>query len=239
MFGTVRLHFALLLICALALHEGSARADELKKVDLLLVLAIDVSRSVTEERLAVQREGYAAAFQSREVLDAITSGRYQAIAATYVVWSAPNDQRQIGDWNYIASEEAAREFASLASEMPRLMGSSTSIGGALSFSARLMEGAPFIATRKIIDISGDGAHNSGLPLEWERATVLARGITINGLPILGSEGEISEYYRDNVIGGDGAFMVTVTSPHNREAFKKAIILKLVREIASLNAASMR
>jgi hypothetical protein len=229
-----------LLSLALALAPPAARAAE--PVDLLLVLAADVSRSVTEPKFKLQREGAAAAITHPEVVTAITSGPNRRIAICFVEWATAGQQSVVVDWTVIADNDSARSFGGKLVELPRSFAGSTSISNAIDFAVTQLERAPFKAERRVIDISGDGNNNSGRSVTEARDDALAKGITINGLVILTplSEsfrpehthppGGLEKYFQDNVIGGFGAFTV-VAETH--ESFGRALTKKLIAEIAGL------
>jgi hypothetical protein len=199
-------------------------------VDLALVLAVDVSASVTDDRYALQRNGFAAAFRDDAVIEAIGSGERHAIAVTLVQWSGPSSQRQVIGWTIIDGAASGRAFGAALEEAPRAFSDFTSISGGLDYSVLLLRTSGLDATRKVIDVSGDGANNSGRALADAREAAIAAGITVNGLAILGNEPGLDAYYRDNVIGGDGAFMIVA---QDYTAFSRAILKKLVREIAEI------
>ena len=198
------------------------------KVDLALVLAIDVSGSINIERWELQRRGYAAAFKSPEVIAAVAGGQQKAIAVTMVEWSGSDHQEQVVPWTIIRDEVSAAAFSSAMGEAPRVFSDWTSISGGLDFSTALFARSGIEATRRMIDVSGDGVNNNGRPITDARDAVLAQGIIINGLPILTDYAFLDEYYRDNVIGGPNAFVEVV---HDYTAFSTAVLNKLVREIA--------
>jgi hypothetical protein len=189
---------------------------------------VDVSGSITDERWRLQTEGYAAAFRSGEVIDAISNGPRHAVAVTLIEWAGAHEQQQMIDWTLVTDEASARAFAVAIAEMPRLFSGSTSISGAIDYAAALLDTSVHTASRRIIDVSGDGTNNVGRPVGFARNEALARGITINGLPIIADEPSIDSYYREHVIGGPGAFLVVA---RGYEAFAKAILDKLVKEIA--------
>jgi hypothetical protein len=216
--------FASLLMLALA---GPAAAQG--AVDLQLVLAVDVSGSVDQVRFELQKRGYVAAFRHARVLQAIRSGPRQAIAATMVQWTGPALQVQVAGWTRVGDEESASAFAAAVEGAPRqLFSGGTSISGAIDHAATLFPGSPFRATRRVIDVSGDGANNRGRSVTRARDEAVAAGIVINGLPILALEPDLDRYYYDNVIGGPGAFVVVA---RNYDTFADAILKKLVTEIA--------
>jgi len=218
------------LVIAVAVLAVCVATAAARTVDLALVLAVDVSGSVNTERFELQRQGYAKAFASREVIEAIAAGENRAIAVTLVEWSGATHQRQMVGWTVISSAESALAFGSAISETPRAFADWTSISGALDFSLALFEQTEGVtAARRVIDVSGDGINNNGRPINDARGDVLTAGITINGLPILSEYPTLDEYYRDNVIGGPGSFVVAVS---DFDGFGAAILGKLVREIAA-------
>jgi hypothetical protein len=229
---------ALLIWCAVVVAAPSARAQE--QVDLLLVLAADVSRSVDTPKFQLQREGYAAAIADKRVLEAITAGPHRRIAICFVEWSGVSAQKLVIPWTVVDGADAARKFGDQLLELPRSFAERTSISGGIDFSVRLFEQAPFSAARRTIDVSGDGTNNSGRDVTLARDEALAKGITINGLVILSDRpmawnpehtnppGGLANYFRDNVIGGPGAFVVVA---ENFNSFGQAIVKKLIAEIA--------
>jgi hypothetical protein len=228
-----------LLGLALMLGPPSARAAE--PVDMLLVLAADVSRSVTEPKFRLQREGAAAAITHPEVLKAITSGPHRRIAVCFVEWATVGQQSVVVDWTAIGSAAAARGFGDRLIEAPRSFSGSTSISAAIDFSVLQLERAPFISEQRVIDVSGDGNNNSGRAVTDARDAALEKGITINALVILtplsdsfrpehtNPPGGLESYFRHNVIGGAGSFTVVA---EGHEAFGRALTKKLIQEIAA-------
>ena len=226
-----------LLALAFAL-SAPARAAE--QVDLLLVLASDVSRSVDTRKFQLQREGYAAALSNPRVVEAIKSGPHGRIAICFVEWSGATSQKLVIDWTIVSDAASARKIGDQLIELPRSFADRTSISAGLDFSMSLLERAPFQATRRTIDVSGDGTNNSGRDIASARDEVLAKGVTINGLVILSDTplpwnpehtnppGGLDEYYRRNVTGGPGSF-VMVAENHN--SFGQAIVKKMIAEIA--------
>lgn len=221
-----------------ALNSGYrlVAGSEQPSVDVELVLAVDVSYSMDPGELLLQREGYAEAIVSNEFLQALKAGPNRRLALVYVEWSGPNDQKIIVPWRLIDSHESAAAVAAEIAKAPVRMGSRTSISGAINFALPLFDADPYRGLRRVIDVSGDGVNNDGSPVTIARDAALARGITINGLPImlegrLPSQMDIDDldlYYEDCVIGGSGSFMVTIRS---RDGFKEAIRTKLVLEVA--------
>jgi Protein of unknown function (DUF1194) len=228
----------LVAMAALILAAPLARAAE--RVDLLLVLAADVSRSMDQAKFKLQRDGYVAALSDKRVLAAISSGRHQRIAVCFVEWSGVTAQKLLIDWMVIDGPEAARKFGDSLVELPRSFADRTSISGAIDFAMNLLEQAPYQAERRTIDVSGDGTSNSGRDVKTARDEANAKGVTINGLVILSERplawnpdhtnppGGLAKYYQDNVIGGAGAFVVVA---EDFNSFGQAIIKKLIAEIA--------
>jgi Protein of unknown function (DUF1194) len=208
---------------------GAARAAEVE-VDLQLVLAVDASGSVNMYRFELQKRGYAQAFRNPRVLNAIRSGMAQAIAVTMLQWTGPRLQVHVVPWMVVKDAASAEALAvAIESTQRKLFGGGTSISGAIDYSRLILTQSPFTATRRTIDISGDGANNIGRPASLARDEAVRDGITINGLPILSVEPDLDNYYFENVIGGPGAVMVPADS---YESFADAILKKLIIEIAS-------
>ncbi len=216
--------WALLMVLALA---GAAVAQT---ADLQLVLAVDASGSVDQVRFELQKRGYVAAFRHARVLQAIRAGPNRAIAVTMVQWTGPALQVQVVGWALVGDEESAATFADAIERAPRqLFGGGTSISGAIDHAATLFATSPFQASRRVIDVSGDGANNRGRSVTLARDAAVAAGIGINGLPILALEPDLDRYYYENVIGGPGAFVIAA---QNYETFADAILKKLIAEIAA-------
>ncbi|MBR9763726.1 MAG: DUF1194 domain-containing protein [Rhodobacteraceae bacterium] len=210
----------------------------LVEVDVELALMVDVSRSMTPRELDIQRRGYAAALTSDAVLSVIGDGFLGRIAVTYVEWAGPGSHRVVVDWTTIGSaDEAAIVAGALMESQPAGM-QRTSISSALDYAASTLDGNRFQGLRRVVDISGDGPNNSGAPVVPARDRLLARGITINGLPLMTDEGvgsqwtldSLDTYYRDCVIGGQGAFVIPVRS---WDEFADAVRRKIVLEIAAI------
>jgi hypothetical protein len=205
-----------------------ARAED--GVDLLLVLAVDASGSVNQYRFELQRRGYADAFRNPQVLRAIQSGLQQSIAVTMFQWTGPRLHIETVPWTVVKNKASADALAATIESAPRrLYGGGTSLSGAIDFGMSLFPQSPVTAARRVIDISGDGSNNAGRSPIAARDAALGQGVTINGLPILSVEDDLDVYYRDNVIGGEGAFLIAAKS---FEDFGDAIIKKLIAEIAS-------
>lgn len=223
-----------------AMGLALTRAFAAEVVDLLLVLAADVSRSVDAQKFQLQREGYAAAVTDPRVIDAIRSGPRSQIAICFVEWSGVGNQKVVIDWAIVRDVASAQQFAAQLVEAPRAFADRTSISGGIDFAMTQFERSPFSSRRRTIDVSGDGTNNSGRDVRQARDEAVAQGITINSLAILSDRplswnaehtnppGGLEAYFRDNVIGGPGAF---VLAAQNFNAFGQAIISKLIAEIA--------
>ncbi|WP_375412552.1 DUF1194 domain-containing protein [uncultured Bradyrhizobium sp.] len=220
-------------------NPGAQLADtrELPSVDVELVLAVDVSYSMDMDELAIQREGYAQAIVSKEFLQALKTGPNGKISITYFEWAASSDQKIIIPWRLIDGPESADAVAAEIMKTPIRRASRTSISGAINFAMPLFDENPHRGLRRVIDISGDGPNNNGAPVTGARDAAVEKGVTINGLPIMVKEPSYSTmdidnldfYYEDCVIGGPGAFVVTIK---DRDKFKEAIRTKLVLEVAN-------
>ena len=205
-------------------------------VDVELVLAVDVSYSMDMDELAIQREGYAQAIVSKEFLTALKSGPTGKIAVTYFEWAASSDQKLIIPWRVIDGPESADAVASEIMKTPIRRASRTSISGAIYYAMPLFDENALHGLRRVIDISGDGPNNNGGPVTVARDEAVAKGIVINGLPIMAKELSYSTmdienldlYYEDCVIGGAGSFVVPIKE---RDKFKEAIRTKLLLEVA--------
>ncbi len=212
-------------------------------VDLALVLAVDVSTSMDPDEQNLQRQGYVEAFRAPSVHQAIHAGLLGRIAVTYVEWAGahtPGYQKVIIPWTVLESPKDTIAFADRLARAPTHRVPGTSISKAIEFSLALLSSGDFLATRRVIDISGDGSNNQGGLVTKARDKAVARGVTINGLPIMLKEPDRREnapmdaYYRDCVIGGSGAFLVPV---REREQFLTQTRTKIVREIAGVGAPS--
>ena len=217
-------------------HQLAETGDSKPVVDVELILATDISYSMDMDELAIQREGYAQAIVSKEFLQALKALPNGKIAITYFEWAASSDQKIIIPWRLIDGPETADAVANEIMKTPVRRASRTSISGAINFAMPLFDENPYHGMRRVIDISGDGPNNNGEPVTGPRDAALAKGITINGLPIMVKEPSYSTmdidnldfYYEDCVIGGPGSFVVSIK---DREKFKEAIRTKLLLEVA--------
>lgn len=221
----------------LALTLGlSSQSGAAEQVDVELVLAVDVSLSMSPDELEIQRHGYAAALTHDRVLEAIAEGAYGKIAVTYVEWAGSTSQVVIVPWTVIANRADAERVVRQLTAKPPNSARRTSISSALEFGSDLFAESAFRSSKRVIDISGDGPNNQGPPVELIRDGVVAQGITINGLPLMTNGGfgsaydveDLDRYYADCVIGGPGAFMIPV---NDWAQFPEAIRRKLVLELA--------
>lgn len=212
-----------------------ARAED--AVDVALVLAVDVSRSIDADEARLQREGYRTAVSDPVVVAAIRGGMLGSIAIAYAEWAGIEYQHTVIPWRRIATQAEANAWAAELDAAPRNSLSWTSIYGAIRHARELLDECPWEATRQVIDVSGDGVNNSGPPADQQRDAAVAEGITINGLPIVNDRPTfgrlppvpLDDYYRENVIGGDGSFMIVA---EDFESFGVAVKRKLIREIAA-------
>ena len=238
---TFRMLLTLFVSCAMLAPIAASAADE---VDLLLVLAVDVSRSIDAAKFQLQREGYAAAVADPRVLDAIKSGRIGRIGLSLVEWSGVGAQKVVVDWSIIGDTETAKGFGDRLLEAPRSFADRTSISGAIEFAVGHLAKAPYDSARRTIDVSGDGTNNAGRDVTLQRDDAVAKGITINGLVILSENpmswnpdhtnppGGLANYYKTNVMGGPNAFVMVA---ENFNSFGQAIIKKMIAEVAQAHA----
>lgn len=230
-----------LLVLCLGLAASAARSAE--RVDLALVLASDVSRSVTTEKFRLLRQGYAAAITNPRVMAAIRSGPHRRIAVAFVEWSGAASQKVVIDWTVIDGPKAAHAFGARLLEAPRPFLGHTAIGAGIDFAVAQLAKAPYFAERQTIDVSGDGVNNAGRDVRLARDEAVKRGITINGLVILSEipapwypdpphthpPGGLEQYYQTHVIGGLGAFVMVA---EDFDSFGNAIVKKMIAEVAT-------
>ena len=237
MLARVLVPVALALIVALP-AAAQVPPGEPIEVDVELVLAVDVSRSMSPRELEIQRRGYAEALVSDPVVQAITQGMTGQVAIAYLEWAGQASQRVVIDWRLLGSRADAEAFAADLSAGFSASMRRTSISTALLAAADMFEGNGYVGLRRVIDISGDGPNNEGRPVTQARDEVLGRGIIINGLPLMTNDGfgagfnlpDLDEYYRQCVVGGPAAFVVPVT---DWDQFADAVRQKLVLELVGL------
>ncbi|MDF2095093.1 DUF1194 domain-containing protein [Aquibaculum arenosum] len=222
---SLRVLFLLVLLSVSLAEPLRAQAP----VDLALVLAVDASSSVNAYEFDLQMNGIADAFRDPEVQGAISGVGDRGMAVALVQWGSQNEQVVAVDWSLVYDPATAAAFAAAVQAAPRYVdGGSTAIGNALRFSTRFLASAPYQSMRQVIDVSGDGRINQGIATQTGRDAAVAAGVTVNGLAILNEEPGLDLYYRDNVVGGPGAFVLSAV---NYEDFGRAMRLKLVREMA--------
>lgn len=189
---------------------------------------------MTREELALQRRGYAAAFRSRDVIDAIAYGRHGRVAITYVEWGASNSRRVIVPWMLVAGASDALALAARLDEAKIGHLFQTSIAGAIRYGLRALGDNAYTGERRVIDISGDGPNNDGGTVTVSRDMAVREGVTINGLPVVLGEGApeggvtLDAYYADCVVGGPRSFILPVSS---WSQFPTAVRLKLALELS--------
>jgi len=233
-----------LIILGLGAATAPAKSDE--AVDAAIVLAADVSRSIDDEEFDLQRHGYAAAIVSDKLMEAIRSGPHGSVALAYVEWAGEGEQTIVVDWTVLRTPADAAKFAAALTAAPRSFVGRTAIGTALDFAMGLFAEGGIAADRKVIDVSGDGTSNQGNAASEARDAAVKAGVVVNGLSIFNRRaaasggylalhtnppGGLAQYYRDNVIGGPGAFVLPID---DFGKFGDAMIRKLTAEIASLD-----
>lgn len=215
-----------------------ARAED---VDVALVLVTDVSRSIDDSEFKLEKEGYATAFTSPNVLQAIAGGPSGRIAVAYVEFASSFEVRTVLDWTVISDKASAEAFSTRLAAQPRSFWGRTAISAGIDQAVQLLAKAGITAPRHVIDVCGDGTNNAGRDVAKARDNALKTGATINGLAIINDHpvswtfahvqppGGLANYYRNNVTGGPGSFVVEV---HDFHAFGEAMTRKLVNEIAA-------
>lgn len=228
------------LILLLLLLAGAARAAE--PVDMTLVLVSDVSRSVDDSEFQMEKAGYAAAFNDPRVIAAIRGGAVGAIAVAYVEFAGSYEVNTVLDWHVVRDAASARQFTEKLDGAPRSFWGRTSISAGIDRAMRMLEENGFEAQRRVIDVAGDGTNNSGREVSAARDDAVAAGVTVNGLAIINEHpvsytyahvqppGGLTEWYRQNVTGGTGSFVVEV---REFAGFGEAMTRKLINEIAAL------
>ena len=232
--GGIRLGIAILAGCFVG--ESTRAAPSAQQVDLALVIVTDVSYSVDENEARFQREGAITAFRSSDVVKAIQSGSLGRIAVTYLDFSSYQSSKVIVGWTLVHDKASADAFADVLASKPRTLGVQTSISSGLELAQRLLEASPYTATKRVIDVSGDGPNNEGHLVDKVRDELVAKGIVINGLPIMTPADQydvyylpdLDKYYAGCVIGGPGAF---IQIAHGFEDLARALRRKLILEIS--------
>ena len=221
-----------LLSIAVFLWITAACAEE---VDVELFLAVDISQSMSYDELDIQRQGYASALVSEEVLGAIASGPLGVIALTYVEWAGVGRSRTVVPWTRLATRQDAEVIAGIIAANFETTRRGTSISSVMLLAEKSMETNEFNGLRRVLDISGDGPNNTGPPVTLTRDRLLAKGITINGLPLMTREAasdiwgvpDLDAYFLNCVIGGPAAFVVPVRDwPEFPAAIRRKLVLEL-------------
>ena len=226
------------LAVLLLLSTRPAVADD---VDLALVLVTDVSRSIDDTEYALEKQGYVTAFTSPAVIKAIRGGFLGKIAVAYIEFAGDGETRIVIDWTLIRDQASGRAFADQLSAAPRSFRGRTAISSGIDLAVQALAESGHNATRRVIDVCGDGTNNAGREIAAARDDAIRAGITINGLAIINDHpvswtfahvqppGGLPHYYRENVTGGPGSFVLEV---HDFSTFGEAMTRKLVTEIAS-------
>ena len=247
-----RLSIAAVAVLAAVAALPARAAAQTRTVDVAIALAADVSRSIDDEEFELQRKGYAAALTSPQFVQAIQSGVHGAVALCFIEWAGPGQQALVARWMVIRDGEGATDFAKMLLAAPRSFAGRTAIGDGIDFASAQLAAGNIAATRRVIDVSGDGTNNSGRPVTAARDDVTAKGVTINGLAIINEKtggiqgtflfghthppGGLPNYYHDNVIGGPGAFVLQIS---NFETFAQAMTNKLLTEISDATPHGLR
>ncbi len=217
---------------------GPARAGE--PVDIALALVTDVSRSIDDSEYDLEKKGYATAFNSPEVIAAIKGGAVGSLAVTYIEFAGSYEVKTVIDWTVIRDEKGARAFAEQLIANPRSFYGRTAIGSGMEAAIKALASSGYEAQRNVIDVCGDGTNNNGPEVASVRDEAVAAGITVNGLAIINDHpvswtfahvqppGGLANYYRENVAGGPGTFVLEV---HDFKTFGEAMTRKLINEIA--------
>jgi hypothetical protein len=236
----------LIAACLLVVVPAPARAGE--PVDLLLALVTDVSRSIDDAEFSLEKTGYRTAFTSPDVIAAIKAGPVGAIAVIYIEFASTYEVRTLLDWTVIRDEATADAFAARLREAPRSFRGRTAIGAGMEQALQAMAAAPFETRRRVIDVCGDGTSNNGPDVADMRDRAVEAGLTVNGLAIVNESpvswafahvqppGGLVNYYRQNVTGGPGSFVLEVRDFRN---FGAAMTRKLINEIALGGAPAVR
>lgn len=218
----------IIILFLFAFPLGMQEARPAQEVDLQLILAVDSSSSVDAREFDLQMKGYADAFRHKEVQAAIRSVGDRGVAVAMIHWAGEDEQVVAQDWQLLVGAGDAETFADLLDRTPRYVRrGSTAIGNMFAFTGAMMKAAPYVGRRQVLDVSGDGQSNKGLNVARERESLLENGVTVNGLAILNEEPGLDQYFRQQVVAGAGAFVIS--SP-GFEEFGEAIRNKILREL---------
>jgi len=231
-------------VLCLVLAAMSPAAQAADSVDVALVLVTDVSRSIDDSEFRLEKDGYATAFTSPAVLSAIQGGPIGQIAVAYVEFASGFEVRTVLDWTLIRDKASAQSFVAKLAAAPRSFWGRTAISAGVDRGVQMLAENALAPTRRVIDVCGDGTNNAGREITDARDDAVKAGITINGLAIINDHpvswtyahvqppGGLAKYYRDNVTGGPGSFVLEV---HDFHSFGEAMTRKLITEIAGLVA----
>jgi hypothetical protein len=231
----------LLAVSLLIFFARAAPVQAGEPVDVALVLVTDVSRSIDDSEFELEKKGYASALTDRDVIQAIMGGAAGAIAVNYVEFASTYEVTTVLDWTVIHDEATAKAFADRLVAAPRSFYGRTSISAGIELGLKNLASSGIEAQRRVIDVCGDGTNNAGTEVSTARDEAVAQGVTINGLAIINEHpvswtfahvqppGGLGKYYRENVVGGPGAFVLEV---HDFHIFGEAMKRKLINEIAS-------
>jgi hypothetical protein len=230
MFRTIVLIVSLAIVWPQPAQAQKPLSARERAVDLELILMADGSGSVDDEEFVLQRLGYAKALRDPAIIRAIRGGILGRIALSYVEWSGPELKVPIVNWTVVRSAADLDAFAKSLEEHPReLYGGGTAVGDAILYGADSILRNAYEGTRRVIDVSGDGPDRNGMDAVDGRDYAVAKGITVNGLPILAFKGDgLDDFFRDNVIGGPGSFYIAARGFRD---FYRAVRRKLILEIA--------
>ena len=239
----IKLTVSILLASALVAGAQAAEERQPIPVDVELVLAVDVSSSMDVSELQLQREGYAAALSHPAIATALSAGPLGRIAVLYVEWGKLGEVRIVLDWTLVQSADDAREVSRVLRSAPVVRLPGTSISGVMEMAGEWMAENDCAGTRRVIDVSGDGPNNDGRPVLEVRAELAARGIEVNGLPLMVKKPvgyfnipNLDQYYEDCVITGATPFAIPV---HDMDSFEDSLRLKLILEIAGYSPPESR
>ena len=228
--------------CLLLLGSAGPICAAPPPVDVALVLVTDVSRSIDDSEFQLEKKGYATAFTDPKVVSAIQGGANGRIAVAYIEFSSSDQVKTLLDWTVLSDAASAAAFADKLAALPRSSYGRTAISSGVEQATQMIRDGGFGEARKVIDVAGDGTNNAGPPIEEARDQAVAADITINGLTIINDHpvsyiyahvqppGGLPNWYRENVTGGVGSFVLEV---HDFATFGEAMSRKLLNEIASL------
>ena len=197
-------------------------------VNLALVLAVNCSTSIDAGDFRLQMDGLAAALRHPLLAQAIARGEHHQIAIALMLWSDRWNQQIVLPWTLLNGDASLQTAAArIVSLQRKSQPGGTGLAAGIDYAALMLQVLPFAADRRSIDVSGDGQDNEGGSAAASRDQAVARGITINGLPIVSGSSYLEDYYRTQVIGGPGAFIEPAV---DIMGFKDTILRKLLREI---------